>query len=314
MPKFKTALVTGGAGFIGSHVVDALIKKRIKVYVIDDLSAGRKANLNPNATFYKTSILNPGLGKLVAKLKPDVVFHLAAQIDVRKSVNDPAGDADINIIGTLRLAHAAAMAGVKKFVFTSSGGAMYSDDVRPPYSEAVHADPISPYGIAKHAAEMYLAFEHRMHKLPYAVLRLANVYGPRQAMTGPYAGVISKFSQNMPAGKQCFITGTGKQTRDYVYVGDVVRAQMLAMEKDVHGIFHIGTGVETSVNQLFKKVNALTGKRQKESYVAACPGEVTRSALDARKAARELGWKPEVALDEGLRKTVEWFQKNASYT
>lgn len=311
MAKFKTALVTGGAGFIGSHVVDALIKRRVKTYVIDDLSAGRKANLNPNATFYKMSILDARMPGLVAKLKPDAVFHLAAQIDVRKSVENPAGDANVNIVGTLGLAHAAATAGVKKFVFTSSGGAMYSDDVRPPYAESVHADPISPYGIAKHAAEMYLAFEHRMHGLPYVVLRLANVYGPRQAMSGPYAGVISKFSQNMPAGKQCFITGTGKQTRDYVYVGDVVRAQMLAMERDVAGIFHIGTGKETSVNQLFKKVNALTGKRQKEQYVAACQGEVMRSALDARRARKELGWEPEVSLDDGLKRTVDWFVNHA---
>ncbi len=312
MPKFKTALVTGGAGFIGSHVVDALIKRHIKVFVIDDLSTGKKANLNPNATFYKASILDARLPKLVAKLKPDVVFHLAAQIDVRKSVENPAGDADINIVGTLRLAHAAALAGTKKFIFTSSGGAMYSDDVRPPFSEAVHADPISPYGIAKHAGEMYLAFEHRMHKLPYVVLRLANAYGPRQSLSGGYAGVISKFSQTMIAGKPCVITGTGRQTRDYVYVGDVVRAQMLAMEKSATGIFHVGTGVETNVLSLFKKINKLTGAGQKESFIPAFAGEVMRSALDSSKAAKELGWKPEVKLDDGLAKTVEWFKKNAA--
>ena len=312
MPKYKTALVTGGAGFIGSHIVDALIKRRIKTYVIDDLSAGKKSNLNPNATFYKMSVLDPRLEKLVAKIKPDVVFHLAAKIDVRCSVEDPPADARVNIMGTLHAAHAAAKAGVKKFVFTSSGGAMFSDDIRPPYSEALPADPISPYGIAKRAAEMYLGFEHRVHGLHTVVLRLANVYGPRQAMTGPYAGVISKFSQNMVAGKQCVITGTGKQTRDYVYVGDVVRAQMLAMEKDVSGIFHVGTGVETSVARLFKKINAVTGAKQKEVRVAACQGEVMRSALDARKARKELGWTPEVSLDDGLRRTVEWFAKHAS--
>lgn len=311
MPKYKTALVTGGAGFIGSHVVDALIKRRIKVYVVDDLSTGKKANLNPNATLYKLSILNPAVPKLIAKLKPDVVFHLAAQLDVRCSVDDPPSDANVNIMGTLLVAHAAAKAGVKKFVFTSSGGAMFSDDVRLPCSEAVPADPIAPYGIAKRAAEMYLAFEHRIHGLPYVVLRLANVYGPRQSLSGGYAGVISKFSQTMLARKQCMITGTGKQTRDYVYVGDVVRAQMIAMETGASGIFHIGTGVQTSVRDLFKKINALTNAGQKEAYVPACVGEVMRSALDASKAARELGWKPEVPLDDGLKRTVDWFAKHA---
>lgn len=308
MPKYKSALVTGGAGFIGSHIVDALIKRHIKVYVIDDLSSGHKANVNPNAVFYKTSVLHPGLGKLVEKLKPDVVFHLAAQIDVRCSVADPPGDARVNIMGTLAMAHAAAKAGVKKFVFTSSGGAIYPDDVRPPFSEKIVVDPISPYGIAKRTAEMYLAFEHRIHGLPTVTLRLANAYGPRQALRGSYAGVISLFAQKMLKGEQCIINGNGKQTRDYVYVGDIVRAHMLAMEKNVSGIFNIGSGIETTVNQIFQKVNRLTGAKQKETHGPACQGEVLRSALDARKAQKELGWKPEVKLDDGLKRTVEWFR------
>lgn len=307
--KYKRALVTGGAGFIGSHVVDALIKKHIKTYVIDDLSTGKKANVNPNAEFYKMSVTDPRVTKLIAKIKPDVVFHLAAQIDVRCSVEDPPSDAKINIMGTLHVAHASAKAGVKKFIFTSSGGAMFSDQVRPPYAESTPADPISPYGIAKRTAEMYLEFEHRIHGLPFVVLRLANVYGPRQRLSGGYAGVIAKFSQTMLAAKQCVITGDGKQTRDYVYVGDVVRAQMAAMEKNVTGTFHIGTGKETSVNQLFKKLNRLTNAKQKEVHVAACAGEVMRSALDARKARTVLGWTPEVGLDEGLQRTVEWLRK-----
>jgi len=159
---------------------------------------------------------------------------------------------------------------------------------------------------------MYLGCEQRIHGLSTVILRLANVYGPRQALAGTYAGVISKFSQNMLAGKQCMTTGTGKQTRDYVYVGDVVRAQLLAMDKDATGMYHIGTGIETSVAQLFKKINKLTGAKQKEAHVAACQGEVMRSALDARKARKELGWTPEVSLDDGLRRTVEWFAKHAS--
>ncbi len=308
MPKYKTALVTGGAGFIGSHIVDALIRRRIKVYVIDDLSTGSRKNLNPNATFYKMSIVDEAASKLVARLKPDVVFHLAAQIDVRTSVANPSADARVNVMGTLNVAHAAAKAGVKKFIFTSSGGAMYPDTLRPPYSEKTPEEPLSPYAIAKRSAEMYLDFEHRIHGMKYVVLRLANAYGPRQALRGGYAGVISVFARQMLAGQKAVVNGDGKQTRDYVYVSDIVRAHMLAMEKAVTGTFNIGTGIQTSVNILFTKIKRLTGSKQKEIHDLACKGEVTRSALDARKAARELGWKPEVSLDEGLKKTVLWFK------
>ena len=310
MPKkYHTALVTGGAGFIGSHLVDALVARRIKVYVIDDLSTGKKSNLNPNATFFNTSILHPGIGKLIAKIKPDVVFHLAAQIDVRSSVADPPADATVNIMGTLYVAHASAKAGVKKFIFTSTGGAMYSDALRPPYHELTPVDPISPYAIAKRAGEMYMNFEHRIHGMNTVVLRLANVYGPRQAESGGYAGVIAKFSQQLLRGEQAVITGEGKQTRDYVYVGDIARAHLLVMEKDVTGMFNIGSGIQTSVVQLFRKINKLTGANKKEVHVEACPGEVLRSALDSRKAKKELGWEPQVKLDEGIEKTVKWFAK-----
>lgn len=308
MAKFKTALVTGGAGFIGSHIVDALIRRHIKVYVIDDLSKGSRKNLNPNATFYKMSVVDDTAHKLVARLKPDVIFHLAAQIDVRCSVEDPPKDARVNVMGTLNIAHAAAKAGVKKFIFTSSGGAMYSDVQRPPYSEKTPEEPLSPYAIAKRSAEMYLDFEHRIHGLKYVVLRLANAYGPRQALRGGYAGVISVFTRQMLAGEKIIIYGTGKQTRDYVFVSDIVRAHMLAMEKSVTGTFNIGTGIQTSVNTIFQKIKRLTGSKQKEEHGPACKGEVTRSALDARKAAKELGWKPEVSLEEGLKKTVLWFR------
>jgi UDP-glucose 4-epimerase len=308
MSKYKTALVTGGAGFIGSHMVDALIRRHIKVYVIDDLSKGSRKNLNPNATFYKMSVVDDATKKLVMRLKPDVIFHLAAQIDVRCSVEDPPQDARVNIMGTLNIAHAAAKAGVKKFIFTSSGGAMYSDTQRPPYSEKTPDEPLSPYAIAKRSAEMYLDFEHRIHGLKYIVLRLANAYGPRQALRGGYAGVISVFARQMLAGEKVVINGTGKQTRDYVFVSDIVRAHMLAMEKSVTGTFNIGTGVQTTVNMLFAMIKKISGFKQKELYGPACKGEVLRSALDSRKAAKELGWKPEVTLEEGLKKTVLWFK------
>ena len=186
----QTALVTGGAGFIGSHIVDALIRRRIKTFVIDDLSTGLKSNVNPNAQFVKMSITSPQIAALLRRIKPDVIFHLAAQADVRCSVQDPPDDARTNVLGTLMLAHVAGKIGVKKFIFTSTGGALFSDEIRPPYSEAVPPCPVSPYGIAKRCAEMYLDYEHRTHGLPIVVLRLSNAYGPRQALRGE-AGVIS---------------------------------------------------------------------------------------------------------------------------
>ena len=305
--KYKTALVTGGAGFIGSHIVDALIRRHIKVYVVDDLSRGLTKNVNPNAHFTKMSILNPQLPKLMERIKPDIVFHCAAQIDVRKAVEDPAFDAEANILGTLKVAHLAGKLGAKKFIFCSTGGAMYSDIARPPYSEKISADPISPYGIAKRSAEMYLYFEHMVHGMPFVALRYANVYGPRQRCDGE-AGVIAIFGKKMLEGKQAVINGEGKQTRDYVYIDDVVRANMLAMTHPVSGIYHIGTSIQTSVNTLFRKIKKLTKSSVPERHESACPGEVMRSALDYRKAKKELGWVPQVSLDEGLKKTIAWMQ------
>lgn len=308
MQKYKTALVTGGAGFIGSHIVDALIKRRIRVFVIDDLSTGLKSNVNPNARFINMSVTSPQIPSVLRKIKPDVIFHLAAQADLRCSVQDPPSDARTNVLGTLSLAHAAGKVGVKKFIFTSTGGALYSDDVRPPFSEAIPPCPISPYGIAKRCAEMYLEYEDRVHGIPTVVLRLANVYGPRQALKGE-AGVISIFARKMPRAQQVIINGDGKNTRDYVYVSDVVDAHMLAMNKSITGVFHIGTGRETNVNTIFRKMNKMIGGKMKEVHGPACPGEVRRSALDSRRARRDLGWSPKVKLEDGLIKTIAWFQK-----
>lgn len=306
--KFKSALVTGGAGFIGSHIVDALISKRIKVYVVDDLSSGQKSNINPNAHFTKLSVNSPAFGEYLKKVKPDVVFHLAAQINVRKSVENPIEDANTNIMGLLMLIQVAKEIGVKKIVFSSSGGVMYPETARIPYSEKITAEPFSPYGISKRASEMYLAFAHKLHGIPYVALRYANVYGPRQNAKGE-AGVISIFSTQMLAKKPIMINGTGKQTRDFVFVGDIVRANLLAATKNVVGEFNIGTGKETNLNQLFKKLVTLTGYKLPEQHTKAAPGEVMRSALDARKARELLEWVPKTTLDEGLKKTVEWFRK-----
>ena len=306
--KYQTALVTGGAGFIGSHVVDALIKRRIKVYVVDDLSAGKRKNVNPNAHFTKMSILNPSFPKFLKRVKPDVIFHLAAQINLRDSVNDPPRDAQINVLGTLKLAHEAGKLGVKKLIFSSTGGAMYPDGARITYSEKVPPAPISPYGIAKRSGEMYLDFAYHVHGMEYVALRYANVYGPRQDSKGE-AGVISIFGEKMLKGKPLAITGTGKQTRDFVYVGDVVRANMLAMNRKVVGVFNIGTGRQTSINTLFKKMKKIAGYSLPARKLPEPPGEIARSAVSAAKAKKMLGWEPKVSLDEGLKKTMRWFGK-----
>ncbi len=308
MPKYKKALVVGGAGFIGSHVVDALIKKRIKVYVVDDLSSGKRTNLNPNAKFYKMSITSPNFPKLVRRLKPDVIFHFAAQIDVRKSVADPLYDARINIMGSLNLITSANRAGVKKIIFASSGGAMYPDRLKPPYKETIQPEPISPYAIAKRAVELYLDFANLEYGISTVSLRFANVYGPRQDSSGE-AGVIAIFSEKMLTGKQPVIFGNGKQTRDYVYVGDVVRACLAAMNRNVSGRFNIGTGRQTDLITLFKKLKKITGSNAVQKHKPARPGEVTRSALHCGLAEKKLGWRPRVKLDDGLRMTVEWFDK-----
>lgn len=306
---YKRALVTGGAGFIGSHVADALIRRRVKTFVVDDLSTGDKRNVNPNAEFVKHSISAPSFPAILKKIKPDVVFHCAAQVNVRTSVLDPVTDARVNVIGTVQLVMHAKAAGVKKIIFSSSGGAMYSDRVKPPYRETQPAEPVSPYGIAKRAGETYLEFGHAAFGIETVSLRYANVYGPRQNSKGE-AGVVAIFASGTLAGKPLVVNGDGKQTRDFVFVGDVVRANMLALKSGTNGIFHIGTGRETSVNTLFKTLKRLTGYRGTEKHAAAALGEVRRSALDASHARRILGWEPSVSLEEGLARTVEWMKSH----
>lgn len=299
----KRALVTGGAGFIGSHVADELIRRRIKAFVVDDLSAGARKNVNPNAEFVRHSVCAPSFPALLMKLKPDVVFHLAAQVDVRKSVADPVADAKVNVLGTLALVKGAKAAGVKKLVFSSSGGAVFSDATRPPYREGQAADPVSPYGISKLAGELYLAFAARELGLETVVLRYANVYGPRQGAGGE-AGVVSVFAPRALAGKGVTVYGDGKQTRDFVFVRDVVAANMLAMKPGVKGTYHVGTGIETGVNALYRLICRAAGTKPCAAYAPGKPGEVRRSALDCAKIRKELGWKPSVTLEEGLRITL----------
>lgn len=301
-------LVTGGAGFIGSHLVDALIARGHRVTVLDNLSASVSARVHPRAKFIRMDLRNPRLAVTVRRLRPEFVFHFAAQIDPRLSLIDPEFDADVNIVGSIRLLEAVCKAKVKRFIFSSSGGAIYGGATKLPTPEEHPAHPFSPYGVSKLAFEQYLYCYGHVYGLSYAALRYANVYGPRQGAKGE-AGVIAIFIKKMLRGEQPIVYGDGKQTRDFVYVDDVVRANLLALKSGVRGVFNIGTGKETSINQIFLKLRALTGAQVVKKHGPAKLGEERRSILDARKAGRELGWKPQVSLEQGLRKTVAWFHK-----
>lgn len=305
--KYKHALVTGGAGFVGSHIVDALLERGLEVTVVDNLSTGRRENIDPKADFFEMSILSPNLGDVIQEIEPDVVFHLAAQINARTSVEDPPMDAEANVLGTIRVAHKAAQSGAQKIIFTSTGGAMFGPEIEPPHTEDMPVSPKAPYGISKHSAEMYINFVGDFHDISTINIRPANIYGPRQDAAGE-AGVVAIFSELMLEEKPVTIFGDGEQTRDYVYVADVVRAQMLAMENDVSGIFHVGTGQETSVNALYEMLSELTGNSLSPQRAPAKAGELRRSALDAGKAKEVLGWGAEVNLKQGLEKTVDWFR------
>jgi UDP-glucose 4-epimerase len=300
-------LVTGGAGFIGSHVVDAYLELGHEVVVVDNLSSGSIENLNPKAKFYKMDIRDSDIEDLFKNEKPDVVNHHAAQMDVRKSVEDPIYDADVNIIGSLNILQNCIRYGVKKFIFASTGGAIYGEQDYFPADEEHPTRPLSPYGVAKLTVEKYLYFYKEVHGLNYVVLRYANIYGPRQNPHGE-AGVVAIFTSKMLKGEQPVINGDGFQTRDYTFVGDVVRANVLALSYEKSDVFNIGTGIETDVNTLFHKLKQLTGANCGEFHGLAKPGEQRRSVISYEKIYKTLGWKPMTSLDEGLRLTVEFFK------
>lgn len=304
-------LITGGAGFIGSHLVDRLIKQNHKVVVVDNLSTGKKKNLNPKAKFYKIDIRSPKVSQIFERERPKIVFHFAAQIDLRKSIEDPIRDAKINILGSLNLLENCKRFGVKRFIFASTGGAIYGDAHIIPTPEDYPEFPLSPYGIEKLAIDKYLNYYHKVFGLPFISLRLANVYGPRQNSKGE-AGVVAIFCDKMLEGKQPIINGNGKQTRDFVYVDDVVEASILAMKSKKSGIYNIGTGKETDINTIFRKLKKLTASNCKKVHGPAKPGEQKRSCLDYSKAKRELGWRPEYSVDRGLEEVVRWFQKHSN--
>jgi UDP-glucose 4-epimerase len=301
-------LVTGGAGFIGSHIADAFISHGHHVAIIDNLVTGRRENVNPRAAFYEMDICDPGIAEIFKREKFGVVCHQAAQMDVRKSVADPGYDAKVNILGTLNLLQQCRETGVKKFLFASTGGAIYGEQVRFPADEEHPTWPASPYGISKLACEKYIFFFAQTYGLRYVFLRYANVYGPRQNPHGE-AGVVAIFTTRLLSGQQPVINGDGKQTRDYVYVGDVVRANLLALDYPKNDYFNIGTGIETDVNKIFQQLNEAAGAGMPEHHGPAKEGEQLRSVLANEKARRLLDWQPQVSLAEGLKETVAWFSK-----
>ncbi|MCC7383748.1 MAG: NAD-dependent epimerase/dehydratase family protein [Deltaproteobacteria bacterium] len=301
------ALVTGGAGFIGSHIADALIARGHEVLVIDDLSRGKKTSVPEAAKLVVASITTPEAERAIAEFKPEVVHHHAAQIDVRISVADPMRDADINVLGTVRVAQAAVAAGAKTFIFASTGGAIYGEQERFPADEDHPVRSDSPYGISKRCAEIYLDYFARKCGLRAVALRYANVYGPRQDPHGE-AGVVAIFSEKMLRGQTPVVFGDGGQTRDYVFVGDVVRANMTALENaGARGAYNVGTGVETDVNTLAKMIAVHAKYTGEIKHEAAKPGEQRRSVLDGGRARRELGFAPECTLERGLGETVAFF-------
>ena len=300
-------LVTGGAGFIGSHVVDRLIQEGHDVVVVDNLSTGKKKNLNRDAHFYKMDILNSRIEKIFKKEKPDLISHHAAQMDVRRSVADPIFDAQVNVLGLLNVLENAVRHGTKKVIFASSGGAVYGEQQVFPAPETHPLHPVSPYGISKLAGEHYLYYYQQVAGLSYVALRYANVYGPRQDPFGE-AGVVAIFSQKSLMNDQPIINGNGKQTRDYIFVEDVVEAHMAVIENSIKGIFNVGTGKETSVNQLFRNLVDISGAKVKEVYGPEKRGEQIRSVLDYTKLKKATDWEPKVELYDGLKTTVDYFR------
>jgi UDP-glucose 4-epimerase len=297
-------LVTGGAGFIGSHLVDELISLGFDILVIDDLSSGTENNLNNKAEFLKKDICDEDIETVIKKYSPSFMFHLAAQIDVRKSLADPLWDEGINIRGTINLLDAASKAKIKKIVFSSTGGAIYG--------EAKYADeellpkPLSPYGVAKLTCEHYLHVYSKWKNLPFTSLRYGNVYGPRQDPNGE-AGVVAIFCDQLIRGKKSVLYGYGSMVRDYIYVSDVVRANILSIERGDGEVYNIGTGKPTSVNELFSVLKDISGKNPKPDLAEAREGEISEVYLNCEKAIKELKWKPEVTLIDGLKETFKWF-------
>jgi UDP-glucose 4-epimerase len=300
-------IVTGGAGFIGSNIVDAYLERGHEVHIFDDLSTGQAANVNPRATLHQLDIADKEAARRLEQIKPDALCHHAAQMDVRHSVADPAFDARVNIIGFINLLEAGKNSGVKKVIFASSGGAVYGEQEVFPAPEEHATRPASPYGVSKRAGELYLSYYHQAFGLPYIALRYANVYGPRQSAKGE-AGVVAIFLSLLLTGKTPVINGDGRQTRDYVYVGDVVAANVAALDSPFVGEINIGTGVETDVVAIFQHLRQAVDSDIEAQHGPAKPGEQRRSCIDARRAATIISWRPQMALADGLRRTASYYR------
>jgi UDP-glucose 4-epimerase len=303
-------LVTGGAGFIGSHVADACLSAGHDVLVIDDLSSGKRENVARDARFEQCDIRTPQAAAIVESFRPQALLHHGAQMSVTRSVAEPSFDADVNVLGLINLVEAGRRAGLEKVVFASSGGTVYGEVESYPVHETAPTHPVCPYGVSKLSGEHYLFYYRRVFAVPYVALRYANVYGPRQDPHGE-AGVIAIFSKKLLAGADVTIFGDGLQTRDYVFVGDVVRANLSALAGDFCGAVNIGTGVETNVNDLYAIIKRHAGGPGKAVHAVPRDGELRRSVLSAALAERVLGWKPQTRLSDGLAQTVDFFRSRS---
>lgn len=302
-------LVTGGAGFIGSHVVDAYIAAGHQVAVLDNFSTGREANVNPAAEVHHVDVREKSeVANAIASFRPDVVSHHAAQAEVPKSVADPAYDAHINILGGLNLLKASVDNSVTKFIFSSTGGALYGEPDIVPAGEDHPVRPLSPYGTSKYAFEQYLGTYQRTFGLSYTVLRYANIYGSRQDFHSEEGRVVAIFASRMLVGKPVTIDGDGNQSRDMLYVGDVATANLAALEKGAGGTFHISSGIPITVNDIFRKLALLTEYKLEPRFGPSRQGDVYRIALDNSRAMEQLGWQPQTTIEEGLRLTVDYFR------
>lgn len=301
-------LVTGGAGFIASHVVDAFVELGHEVVVVDNLSTGKTEFVNPKARFIQADITNKAqIQEIIRQEKPTVIDHHAAHIQVGNSVKDPQFDAENNIIAILHIMEAAKDVGVKRVLMASTGGAMYGNKPTP-FNESMEAQPLSPYGVSKRSGELYLHYYYEQYGISYTALRYANVYGPRQNPHGE-SGVVAIFSEMMVAGKIPVINGDGTHTRDYVFCSDVARANVLALNSDYIGVLNIGTGVETSTNQVFDMVSQSLGIPAEKTYGPERPGEQVASSLSSAKAKEILGWEPTISFDEGVKVVSQWYLK-----
>ena len=307
MTNLDTVLVTGGAGFIGSHVTEGLLTRGHRVLVVDDLSSGRRENLPPEAELHVLDVRSPEAARLVEGEGVQVLVHHAAQMDVRRSTREPGFDAEVNILGTLNLLEAAVRGGVRQVIFASTGGAIYGEQESFPATEEHPTRPLSPYGVAKLAGERYLEYYHNEHGLDATCLRYANVYGERQNPHGE-AGVVAIFAMRLLGGETPRINGDGLQTRDYVHVSDVVAANLASLGRPGFHIYNVGTGIETTVVEIYEGLRAAIGSDLEAVHGPPSPGEQRRSSIDSTRLRRELDAAPSSSLEEGLRRTAEWFR------